>query len=71
MQLGPGARPEFANKRLVAVKKMKKRFEGGWAECEKLKELKVRLPQLPLHLLLIFRHPFPSSRSEVSHTTPT
>ena len=29
MQFGPGARPEFANKRLVAVKKMKKRFEGG------------------------------------------
>ena len=70
MQLGAGARPEFANKRLVAVKKMKKRFEGGWAECEKLKELKVRSSQLPLHLLLILRPPFSCSRSEVSHIIP-
>lgn len=28
-------------KRLVAVKRMKKRWEGGWDECKKLKELEV------------------------------
>ena len=42
MQCGPGARPEYASKRLVAVKRMKKRWEGGWDECKKLKELEVR-----------------------------
>jgi hypothetical protein len=42
MQCGPGARPEYANKRLVAVKRMKKRWEGGWDECKKLKELEAR-----------------------------
>ncbi|TBU48313.1 Pkinase-domain-containing protein [Dichomitus squalens] len=39
MQCGPGARPEYAGKRLVAVKRMKKQWEGGWDECKKLKEL--------------------------------
>ncbi|EIW64653.1 kinase-like protein [Trametes versicolor FP-101664 SS1] len=39
MQCGPGARPEYAGKRLVAVKRMKKTWEGGWDECKKLKEL--------------------------------
>lgn len=41
MQCGAGARPEYAGKRLVAVKRMKKRWEGGWDECKKLKELEV------------------------------
>ncbi|KAF8922562.1 kinase-like domain-containing protein [Mucidula mucida] len=41
MQCGAGARPEWAGKRLVAVKRMKKRWEGGWDECQKLKELEV------------------------------
>ncbi|THH01817.1 hypothetical protein EW026_g974 [Hermanssonia centrifuga] len=39
MQCGAGARPEYAGKRLVAVKRMKKRWEGGWDECRRLKEL--------------------------------
>ena len=39
MQCGAGARPEYAGKRLVAVKRMKKRWEGGWDECKRLKEL--------------------------------
>ncbi|OCH96101.1 kinase-like protein [Obba rivulosa] len=39
MQCGAGARPEYAGKRLVAVKRMKKKWEGGWDECRKLKEL--------------------------------
>jgi hypothetical protein len=42
MQCGAGARPEWAGKRLVAVKRMKKRWEGGWDECRKLRELEVR-----------------------------
>ena len=41
MQCGQGARPEWTGKRLVAVKRMKKRWEGGWDECQQLKELEV------------------------------
>lgn len=47
MQCGAGARPEWAGKRLVAVKRMKKKWEGGWEECQNLKELQVR--GLPSH----------------------
>ena len=43
MQSGAGARPEYANKRLVAVKRMKKKWEGGWDECARLKEIEVSL----------------------------
>lgn len=46
MQCGAGARPEWAGKRLVAVKLMKKQWAGGWDECQKLKELQVRAPFL-------------------------
>ncbi len=38
---GPSSRPEYKGKRLVAIKRMKKAFEGGWNEAMKLKELKV------------------------------
>jgi hypothetical protein len=38
---GPSSRPEYKDKNLVALKRMKKAFEGGWEECLKLKELKV------------------------------
>lgn len=48
MQCGAGARPEYAGKRLVAVKRMKKRWEGGWDECKRLKELEVRYARLSL-----------------------
>ena len=41
MQRGGGARPEWNGKRLVALKRMKKKWEGGWDECKKLKELEV------------------------------
>ena len=44
MQRNAGARPEYAGKRLVAVKLMKKTWKGGWDECRKLKELEVRGP---------------------------
>ncbi|KII94391.1 hypothetical protein PLICRDRAFT_50360 [Plicaturopsis crispa FD-325 SS-3] len=48
MQCGGGARPEWVGKRLVAVKRMKKRWEGGWDECKKLKELE-SLRAIPFH----------------------
>ncbi|CAL1695786.1 unnamed protein product [Somion occarium] len=48
MQCSAGARPEYANKRLVAVKRMKKRWEGGWDECKRLKELE-SLRAIPNH----------------------
>ncbi|RXW22930.1 hypothetical protein EST38_g2924 [Candolleomyces aberdarensis] len=48
MQCGQGARPEWAGKRLVAVKRMKKRWEGGWDECSRLKELE-SLRAIPFH----------------------
>jgi meiosis induction protein kinase IME2/SME1 len=33
------ARPDWAGMRLVAVKRIKKKWEGGWDECQKLKEV--------------------------------
>lgn len=38
---GPSSRPEYKGKKLVAIKRMKKAFDGGWDECMKLKELRV------------------------------
>ncbi|EIW86733.1 Pkinase-domain-containing protein [Coniophora puteana RWD-64-598 SS2] len=52
MQCGGGARPEWAGKRLVAVKRMKKKWEGGWDECKKLKELQ-SLRAIPFHPCII------------------
>ncbi|KAL8287256.1 hypothetical protein RQP46_003708 [Phenoliferia psychrophenolica] len=45
---GPSSRAEYKGKQLVAVKRMKKAFDGGWDECMKLKELK-SLRQIPMH----------------------
>jgi hypothetical protein len=42
MQCNSNPRPEYAGRQLVAVKRMKKKWEGGWDECKKLKELEVR-----------------------------
>ena len=39
MQCGAGARPEWVGKRLVALKRMKKPWPGGWDECRRLPEL--------------------------------
>lgn len=39
MQCGAGARPDWAGKRLVALKRMKKPWPGGWDECRRLPEL--------------------------------
>lgn len=48
MQCGAGARPEWTGKKLVAVKRMKKKWEGGWEECRRLKELE-SLHAIPPH----------------------
>jgi serine/threonine protein kinase len=40
MQAVVGSRPEYANMQLVAVKHMKRKWEG-WDECRRVKELKV------------------------------
>ncbi|KPV78646.1 uncharacterized protein RHOBADRAFT_7642, partial [Rhodotorula graminis WP1] len=40
--------PEYKGKQLVAIKRMKKAFDGGWDECLKLKELK-SLRRIPMH----------------------
>ncbi|KAJ7225522.1 kinase-like domain-containing protein [Mycena pura] len=48
MQCGAGAKPEWAGKRLVAVKRMRKKWEGGWDECQRLKELE-SLRAIPFH----------------------
>ncbi|KAJ7634296.1 kinase-like domain-containing protein [Mycena polygramma] len=48
MQCGAGAKPEWAGKRLVAVKRMRKKWEGGWEECQRLKELE-SLRAIPFH----------------------
>jgi meiosis induction protein kinase IME2/SME1 len=41
MQSGAGARPEWTGKRLVALKKMKRVWEGGWDQAKTLGELAV------------------------------
>lgn len=41
MQCGAGAWPEWTGKRLVAVKRMKRVWEGGWKEASQLGELVV------------------------------
>jgi len=46
------SRPEYAGMRLVAVKQMKQVWEGGWAECKKLKEIEF-LRTAPPHPCLI------------------
>jgi len=51
MQSVARTKPEYANMHLVAVKRMKKRWEGGWDECKKLKEIEVRI-----HCLLFLPH---------------
>lgn len=41
MQCGAGARAEWVGKRLVAVKRMKRVWKGGWEEASRLGELVV------------------------------
>ncbi|KAJ7244793.1 kinase-like domain-containing protein [Mycena haematopus] len=57
MQCGAGARPERVGKRLVAVKRMRKRWPSGWDECQKLKELEF-LRAIPFHPNMISLYDF-------------
>jgi meiosis induction protein kinase IME2/SME1 len=41
MQCGAGARPEWSGKRLVALKRMKRVWEGGWSQAKNLGEIYV------------------------------
>ncbi|KAK4685792.1 meiosis induction protein kinase IME2/SME1, partial [Tremellales sp. Uapishka_1] len=52
MQCGAGARPEWAGNRLVALKRMKRVWEGGWKEARTLGEL-VSLRRIPSHPAII------------------
>lgn len=47
MQYGAGARPEWTGKRLVAVKRMKRVWEGGWSQARTLGELVVSITVPP------------------------
>lgn len=47
MQIGPGVKPEFKDKRLVAVKQVIRSWPGGWTECLQMSsEIKVILINL-------------------------
>ncbi|KAF8600396.1 kinase-like protein [Ceratobasidium sp. AG-I] len=39
MQRSPRVRPEWVGCRLVAIKRMRRRWDGGWDECKTLKEI--------------------------------
>ncbi|WVN89109.1 uncharacterized protein L203_104325 [Cryptococcus depauperatus CBS 7841] len=52
MQCGAGARPEWSGKRLVALKRMKRVWEGGWTQARSLGEL-VSLRKIPPHHAII------------------
>ncbi|KAJ9118257.1 hypothetical protein QFC22_004168 [Naganishia vaughanmartiniae] len=52
MQCGAGARAEWVGKRLVAVKRMKRVWEGGWQQASQLGEL-VSLRDLASHPAII------------------
>ncbi|WRT64328.1 uncharacterized protein IL334_001260 [Kwoniella shivajii] len=52
MQCGAGARPEWAGKRLVALKRMKRVWDGGWKQARTLGEL-VSLSKIPPHPAII------------------
>ncbi|KAF8609204.1 Pkinase-domain-containing protein, partial [Ceratobasidium sp. AG-I] len=48
MQCSPRVRPEWAGRRLVALKRMKRQWDGGWDECKTLKEIE-SLRAIPHH----------------------
>ena len=76
----PSRRPEWAGKRLVAVKRMKRKSEGTfeqcWNECQKNKELEVMLSSPLRRMFHIQGSSFPRLFNELSpcvtfHLTPT
>ncbi|ORX37406.1 hypothetical protein BD324DRAFT_656473 [Kockovaella imperatae] len=52
MQCGAGARPEWAGKRLVALKRMKRVWDGGWSQARNLGEI-YSLSRIPQHPAII------------------
>jgi meiosis induction protein kinase IME2/SME1 len=73
MQQGAGAKREWQGKRLVAIKRMKKRWDGGWDECRRHPELEVSpstsignpVNPLPLTILKLHSHLEPSHRTRM------
>jgi len=71
MQCGAGARPEWAGKRLVALKRMKRVWEGGWKQAKTLGELVVSAV-LVKYLKMTFNLPASYSLSiKYLHTPPS
>ncbi|KAG8753229.1 hypothetical protein FRC12_011611 [Ceratobasidium sp. 428] len=64
MQCSPRVRPDWVGKRLVALKRMKRRWEGGWDECKALREVESlrAIPQHPNIIPLYDCFVLPSSR---------
>ncbi|KAG8678825.1 hypothetical protein FRC09_019510, partial [Ceratobasidium sp. 395] len=64
MQCSPRVRPDWVGKRLVALKRMKRQWEGGWDECRTLKEIESlrAIPQHPNIIPLYDCFVLPSSR---------
>ena len=50
MQCGAGARQEWDGKRLVALKRMKRVWEGGWGQARNLGEIYVSKPPIDAHI---------------------
>ena len=67
MQSGAGARPEWTGKRLVALKRMKRAWEGGWDSAKTLQELAVRIVLTSESELMVVTAPDPIPPS--SHPT--
>jgi hypothetical protein len=59
MQSGAGARPEWTGKRLVALKRMKRAWEGGWDSAKTLQELAVRTVVIQGSVLMVVTTPNP------------
>jgi hypothetical protein len=67
MQSGAGARPEWTGKRLVALKRMKRAWEGGWDSAKTLQELAVRIVVTSGDALMVVTTP--DTLPPSSHTT--
>ena len=65
MQQGPGMRAEWQGKRLVAIKRMKKLWEGGWDECKKHPEVEVS-PSSPIPVSVLVRSKFAWCQPQMS-----
>lgn len=66
MQCGAGARPEWAGKRLVALKRMKRVWHGGWREARTLGELTVSVAVHKLLTLVFARYSIAPRRHSIA-----